>query len=55
MRAMNATEVLAVFGGASGVDAPGVTGIHVDPSLYPQCPASPAPSEPEMWPGNLDA
>ncbi len=49
MRAMNAKELTAVFGGASGIEALEINAesFRVDPSLQPQC-----PSEPQIWPGD---
>jgi hypothetical protein len=54
MRAMNATELKAVFGGTSGIEPAtiDVQALRVDPMDYPQCPATPAPSDPETWPGD---
>jgi hypothetical protein len=55
MRAMNAAEANAVFGGAgSAVDVMAVdpTVYLADPDLYPQCPGTATlPIEAEIWPG----
>jgi hypothetical protein len=54
MRAMNATELKAVFGGTSGIERPmvNVEGLRIDPIFYPHYPGTPAPSDPETWPGD---
>jgi hypothetical protein len=54
MRAMNEIEVGAVFGGTSGIEPPtlNVEGYRIDPSLYPECPGTPLPGGPTIWPGD---